>query len=379
VLGTERRDPDVGALNAILGTTLAFVGDFERAAPVLETALVIAEALELPEILSDALIYRAQLYSLTGRPAQARLLYAGAIEIAERHQLNESLRSALNSSGDLAMRFDLPEAAARLQSALEVARRRGGRYAESASSGNLMAVHLFTGRWDEVHRLGTELLHDNENRPGAEDVHHRLAMLHALRGDTDLARASLKRLSAWADSDNLEERNLYRATHVIVLAGEGDHAPALRHAQQLIAETLSNAGADESVRLAWPDALQAALALGRHDDARALIALLADRPPGHIAPYLRAQLARGHALLAIAEDRHDTVEAQFATAIDGLRTLDYPYWLAVTQTDLAAWLVTRGRGDEATAPVGEASAAFQSLGAAPALSRAQTIPAAATA
>jgi tetratricopeptide (TPR) repeat protein len=375
VLGTERLDPDVGALNAALGRVLVSAGDYERAAPALEAALGIAEALELPEVFSDALSIKALLYGATGRPGEARALYAAAIEIAERHQLNESLRFALNSSGDLAMRFDLPEAAARLESALEVARRRGDRYYESLAAGNVMAVHLFTGRWDEVDRLGTALLHDNENRPGCEDVHHRLAMLHALRGDKDAARASLERVTAWADSDDFQESGLYRAAQIIVLAGEGDRASALQHAQQLLADTpTGGAAADESVRLAWSDALQAAVALARLDDARALIDLLADQPPGNIAPYLRAQLARGRALLAIAEDRHDTVEIDFSTAIDGLRTLGYPYWLAVTQTDLAAWLVDQGRHDEATTPLTEATAALASLGAAPALARAQTIP-----
>jgi class 3 adenylate cyclase/tetratricopeptide (TPR) repeat protein len=374
VLEPEGSDPDVGALNASLGRALAFVGEYERAALALENALVIAQALELSEVLGEALTHRAQLHAQTGRMAEARLLFTGAIDIAERHHLSETLQWSLNSGGDLAMRFDLSEAAARFESALVLARRRGDRFSESRAAGNLMAAHLFTGRWDEINRLGTDLLHDNEDRPGLEDLHHRLAMLYALRGEKPAARASLERLTAWADSDDLESRGLCRAAHVIVLAGEGDHEQALHYAQQLVTHTPTTAsGADESVRLAWPDALQGALALERRDDARALIALLGDQPTGHIAPYLRAQLARGKALLAIAEDRHDTVETHFAVAIDGLRTLGYPYWLAVTQTDLAAWLVDQGRGEEASAPLNEASAVFESLGAAPALARAQTI------
>lgn len=76
----------------------------------------------------------------------------------------------------------------------------------------------------------------------------------------------------------------------------------------------------ESVRLGWPATLEAALRLGRLDEARELIVLLADRP-GHVPPYLPAPLARGRALLAIAEDRHDEVEAGLTEAIERCASL----------------------------------------------------------
>ena len=46
VLGADEPEPEVGALNAILGRSLVFAGDYERGRPPLETALEIAEELE---------------------------------------------------------------------------------------------------------------------------------------------------------------------------------------------------------------------------------------------------------------------------------------------------------------------------------------------
>ena len=99
------------------------------------------------------------------------------------------------------------------------------------------------------------------------------------------------------------------------------------------------------------------------------MALLADRPPGHVPPYLRAQLARGRGLLAAASREHDGVEADLTAGIDGLRSLGYRYWLARAQTDLAAWLLDHDRNDDAAPLLSDATATLESLGAAPALAR----------
>ncbi len=113
--------------------------------------------------------------------------------------------------------------------------------------------------------------------------------------------------------------------------------------------------------------------LGRIEDAKALLTLLDARPPGHVPPYLRAQLVRGRALIAAAEGRDDAVERDLRAAIDTFRELDYRYWKAVAQTDLGDWLASREEPREAAALLADASAALLSLGATPALGRAQEL------
>jgi hypothetical protein len=142
----------------------------------------------------------------------------------------------------------------------------------------------------------------------------------------------------------------------------------------MLPRTIQALGAShDSVRDAWPDALDAALALGRLDEGAALVSLLAEQPPGHIPPYLAAQLARGRALVAAADGGHDAVEADLGSAIAGFRELRYPYWLAVTNTDLANWLIGQDRQSEAAPLLDDAIGSLTSLAAAPALARAETL------
>ena len=103
--------------------------------------------------------------------------------------------------------------------------------------------------------------------------------------------------------------------------------------------------------------------------------MLADQPPGHIPPYLRAQLARGRALTAAAGGDHDTVEADLHAAINVFRSLGYLDWLARAQTDLAAWLIDQGRNNNAQEVLGVAISTLETLGAAPALAHARAFKA----
>jgi hypothetical protein len=131
--------------------------------------------------------------------------------------------------------------------------------------------------------------------------------------------------------------------------------------------------ATEAIRFGWPDSVRAALELGRLDDANQLLALLADRPAGHVPPFLAAELARGRGLVAAAEGVHDIVEPSLRSAIDAFGTLSYPYWRGCAEIDLANWLTGQNRGSEAAALLETAIATLQALGAAPALARASQI------
>ena len=373
-LGPDRLDAEVGALNATLGRALVFAGEYERAGPSLDTALVIAQALKLPAVLCEALTNKAIMYQSIGRAEEARYLYVAAIETGERHDLTAALTRAQHNSGNLAMLWDLPDAAQHLEATLALSRRRGDRGSESFGAGSLMVVHMFAGRWAELERLAGELLDGTEVRPEAESVHCPLTLWHGLRGQTQAAQASLDSVAAWARTGDLEMQAIHASLVISVNLAEGHAEKVIEIGPELLRNAISSLGAsNESVRYAWPDTLQAALALDRLDLARSLLALLSEQPPGHIPPYLEAQLVRGRGLVAAAEGQDRAVEADLTAAIGRFRALGYPYWLAVAQTDLAAWLVDHGRGSEATELLDEAVTALASLGAAPALARAQAV------
>ncbi len=180
-------------------------------------------------------------------------------------------------------------------------------------------------------------------------------------------------MAAWQRSENAELRAVHAATTIAVALAEGRVHEALEQGSSLLPGAIAAFGvAHEAVRHAWPDTFQAAIQSGHLERAHAVLSLLATRPRNDIPPYLLAHLLRGQALIAAAEDRHDAVECDLHASIDGFRALGYRYWLAFAQTDLAAWLRSRGRHDEAATPVDEAIEALQAIGAGPALARART-------
>ena len=79
--------------------------------------------------------------------------------------------------------------------------------------------------------------------------------------------------------------------------------------------------------------------------------------------------------MAAARGDHEAAGAELAAAVDGLRALAYPYWLACAQTDLASHLIEQDRGAEAAALLVEAQAALTKLDARPALERARGLDA----
>jgi class 3 adenylate cyclase/predicted ATPase len=370
-------DPDRARLQAALGRVLVFAGELEQAAPVLDEALAAAQALELPDVLAEALINKAILYEYRNRAEEAEALYSAAIRRAEQFDLGEALARASGNLANLSMMWDRPEASEHVETTISANRRRGDRYRESLGAGNLMNVRLLTGRWGDVVQLADGLLTADPDRPGTEYLRHRLVQLLALRGDLAAAAAALGLMSAWADSDDVEVRGLYDVALLALRAAERQGEDALTDFIERLPSVVDMVSlASDVPRDGWPYAFAIALGAGRIGDARTLLDLIADRPRGLVPPYLRAHLARGRALLAAVEDRHETVEADLMVAIDAFAALAYPYWRAVTQTDLAEWLIEQGRDEEAEPLLAEAIDVFEPLGAAPALERARSLSAA---
>ena len=125
--------------------------------------------------------------------------------------------------------------------------------------------------------------------------------------------------------------------------------------------------ANESIRLSFPDAIDAALAMGDLDEAERLVKLLEEQPPGEIPPFLQAQILRVRSLLAAAKGGSDGVETGLLAAATGFSELGYTYWTACAQLGLAEWLSREGRTDEAERLADETADSFERLGTQPML------------
>jgi tetratricopeptide (TPR) repeat protein len=369
VLDADRLDPDVAMLNLQLATTLVFSGRGDEGHLALERALRAAEALALPSVLASALIASAMQSHHHNRYEQIRGLLEAAASLAERNGLNAERMRAQTNLGSLLASRDGPEAESHMLDGLAAARRLGDRGFETVNVANLMELYRTAGRWDEIDRLAGDLP-EAPDRPDDSYVHAQVALLGAMRGDLDAAALHLAATAGWETSDEAEQKAVHAAVVGAVALAEGRVEEALERSTGAVRYALETLGAShEVVRQAWPDAVDAALAAGRLEDAAELVSIVATAPIGYIAPLLRALLPWGRGRLAAARGEHDGVEADLTAAVDAFRELGYPHWLARAQTTLAAWLIERNRADEAVPHLDEAGATLERLGAMPGLAR----------
>ncbi len=374
ILGAERVDAEVARLHAVLGHAFLYRGEDERAGASLETALRFAQELALPEVQSGALIDKGLMCLQDNRPDEARALLGAALEIAERHELIERAHNALGNSGMLGMQWDQPGADRQFVRALALARRLGDRFRESISAGNLMFLHVLSGQWDEAETMAPGLLEELEDRPGVEYVRWPLAVLHTLRGELPEAREDLAGMVGWEVSDDEDLGSTHTSVAISLALTEGRPEQALELGRRMLPAATAALGAShDAVRHGWSFTLEAAIELGREEDSRSLLALLEEQPPGHVPPFLRAQLVRGHGLVAAAAADHAPAEAQLLRALESFRTLAYPYWVARAQIDLAACLLGQDRSAQAQTLLADAATTLQALGAQPALVRAREL------
>ena len=367
-------DRDAARLNVELGVALLAAGRPREAVEPLERALDLAQALELPHVLAGALTFKAQVCVALSRSREARILFAGAIELCREYGFSDRLLIVQLNSGDFLRKLDLPGAAEQTGDALATARRVGSRVYESVAASNLMRVWEYTGAWDDVERLGTELLESGPERPGVEYIHLGLALVAAFRGDAQVAGRHLDGMSPWRHSEANEARWTYTACQATIALVAGDPAAALDGLSGAMGNIIAAEGVSSPAsRIGFPTAIEAAVAVGEVGQATALLRLLAEVPPGHVPPFLRAERARGEGLVAALVGDTVTARARFGAAIEELTSLGYPYWLARAQTGLARVLIDDDRSGEAQPVLDEAVAELRKLRAAPALAVAEAL------
>jgi tetratricopeptide (TPR) repeat protein len=375
-VNTESLPPVVVAeLQAYAGTALAFTEHPDEAHERLDAALVLSQQYELAEPLAIALNLKALLLAKEGRVEEARLLLEGSLAVAKRHAL-EFESTAENNLAVFLVLHDLAGAEEHLHAALGLARRLGARQTEAVFADSLMNVLITLGRFDEAEELGTDVLASSDfPYPGTFYLHLLLGYLDALRGRLESARQHFGHVERPAETAELQSRVFYGFAASVLAFAKGDFRTALDEARQALAAPGSNQGLEglAALRECLPVAIDAALALQAIEEAEKLVDVVAARPPGATPLFLRAQLHRACALVSAARGDTGDVEAGLEAAEKGFRDLNYPYWTARVQLDLAEWLARQGRLDESARIATEAAAAFETLGAAPMLAHARAL------
>jgi class 3 adenylate cyclase/tetratricopeptide (TPR) repeat protein len=367
----------IASLEQQLGTNLWYTGRPQEVAEPIDHALTLAQHWELPETLARALQMKGYLYFGEGRVAEAFLYMEASLETARANGLVRVEMGTENLITDLWMCFDRPGAEEHCLAGLALARRRGARGAEMSLTGNLMYVLTVAGRFDEADRRAHELLASSSGDVGLDVqlLHARLCFLAALRGDVQQARIHFALCRDFADTEDVQNMAEDAGLVAAVALAEGDHRRALEAANKALDIGINNLRlpSHESVRAAFPDGVDAALALGDLDAIDRMVALFADRPPGAVPLFLRMQVRRARALAAAERGDNSEVEQDLRGAEAVMADLGYRYWQARVQLDLAEWLARQGRPDEALAIAGAAAATFEELRVGPMLARARAV------
>ena len=367
VISRDDPDPDLAFLLNRLGGAHFFAGDLERAADLTGRALDLSEALQLPDQLVRGWTTKSYLLSLA-HPEEARGLINLALETALKHELYPMAASAYGNASDLALHRDrYAESVTLLEQGLELARRIGNRPQEWFALSELTYSLTMLGRWHEALSRFGELPEEQLGLStsligpvaGVLEIY-----LH--RGQLDEARQLLARFEMLSHSGDTQAESCYRAALAAVRLAEGDQRAALAAAEQAFATRESQGVTSQNVKLGFLHALDAALALGDHSKANALLETVEALPPGLSAPFLDAIAHRFRAHLAGADPGADR---RFTAAEAQLRAIELPFHLAVVQLEHAEWLHRQSRDTDAELFLAEARDTFEGLEATPWLQR----------
>jgi class 3 adenylate cyclase/tetratricopeptide (TPR) repeat protein len=372
-LAVLRTEPDADTVKAleVLALLEPLRGNDAAAELASAEALALAQDLDLPDAtLAQLFITRGIGHGFAGRHAQALANVREGLRLAERAQDNLATSRALLNLGDVLLTTSAREAAEASRSAGAQARRRGNPYMLSNATCNLMQALLVLGEWDEIEHVYA-MASDLE---GADSVllAYGVVLLRSFRGDTAGLAPLLPAMEQWQDAEDPQDASEAATALAAAAACSGDHAGALRHAEQALAHAPTLGTRHDGVRWAWSLAAEAAFSLGRPNEVGRLLEWLDDRPPGQIPRVLRAERMRFRARSKV--ERNEPAAAAFDEAITALREVGSPYHLAVGLLDSAEHLVATRSVEAAALRLAEAQAIALGLGAAPLLERAGRIP-----
>jgi class 3 adenylate cyclase/tetratricopeptide (TPR) repeat protein len=361
-LETAGASPDIAPVAAQLGRYLYFSGEDERALPYLERALTLAEALDQPETLAEAMNTKGIiLFNPLQRPREGTILLQGALAVALEHDLHSAALRAYNNLG--AFFWVLGEFRALIanaERALQLARRVGDRQWESTFEAGPTGPLMMLGLWDETlsRAAEAEALAVNEFVRG---LLLQVAPIYLHRGDLDAVRRLLAENESAARSENASWAAVYALTEAMLHGAEGRRDEAVAAADRALATRAQAAGSQALIRF---EAIDVIGDFADDEKLRELLDILDELHPGEQGTFLRAQRARFRARLP----EHDP-DIEFATAERLFVEAEMPFYVAVTRVERAERLIAEGRGDEARPLLEQARETFEELRARPWLER----------
>jgi tetratricopeptide (TPR) repeat protein len=364
VLADDGPDADLAALAAELGRLRYFLGDLDACMDRVERALDIAEALFLPEVLSQALNTKQLVLITTGRHEEALALLQRAEAIAREHDLGEALQRALiNLAFHWASRDAHYEAKRVDLQGLELARKRGDREIETMFLMHMVANEAWIGEWDEALRYAAEF---SDPLPIPYARLQNLPVIHAHRGDLEAARALLDADAAAETFGEVQVHVVHALVEGTVLRAEGRPREAQIALERALAERSKMGVRHPFTKLAMVEAVDAAFDLDEVDRVSEALDDWESLAPAYRGPFLEGHLALFRGLLALRQGDDGGVDDLFARAETAFRGIGVPFYLGRALLEHGEWLSQVGGG---AAELDEAHEIFTKLDARPWLER----------
>jgi class 3 adenylate cyclase/tetratricopeptide (TPR) repeat protein len=363
-LAGEEPDADLATLAAQLARLLMIADRHDEALARNETALDIAEALELPDVFSYALNTKGAIVGKRGRRQEGLLLVRHSLEVALAHGLSEAALRAYNNIAAQALLLDgIDDALEAERHGLALARRVGDRVNEFRFRSALAGALVLTGRWDGAE---PELAALEQEQPWVASLR---IPIHLARGELAEARHAYEAALPQRDPAQLEAEAIYFADEGSVLLGERRYPEALVAARRALVLSNRISVLAFGLKKAIVVGLEAAFALGDETTVDELLALIEAAPPGHSSPQLRAIGARYAARRGARRGDEATPDAGFAAAEELYGSARLPLELAETQLEHAEWLLAQSRTEDAVPLLVDARETFERLRAKPLLER----------
>jgi class 3 adenylate cyclase/tetratricopeptide (TPR) repeat protein len=350
-------EPELAILAARLSNGYWFAGDLARATERVEQALDLAEALGLPEPLAIALRTKGVLAATRGHRQEFLALVKHSLQVCLDEDLPDDASVAYFVLSDDSFRRDrYDDALAYLQEGLELCRRVGTRPGEWSFLAETTYPLFMRGRWDEALSVMEELT-EEQARSGGMFLSLLTGVLeiHLARGHLDEADRLFGRFAGLQESADVQDQACLASATAALRRAEGRFQEALEAGTAAAEVGKTLAVGHQAIEQGLVEAIESALALAEHEQARELIATIEAIPPGARPPYLEAQAKRFRARLERDAAGLETAAARF-------RELGIQFWLAVTLLEHAE---LTGNEDSRT----EAREIFERLGATPWLER----------
>ena len=295
VAGLPDESAEQAAVLAVLGSHLAFSGDFEQALAATESALAIAEPLEDWQTVVRGFNTLANVRERSGRVEESTALRERALKIALAHDLTADALRSYNNLANGPLQHDRFQDACDIASpGLALAKARGHRDSEQYLALMVATANVGLGRWDMALELAGTL--DATGALTRLGYLPSLARIQAARADTEMLQSTLELAVAEEGSSNTEYGPSATVARAIALNALGRPSEALRAA--LVVAMSGSEVANEDRREAYVEAGLAALALDDQATVERLIEYVAELPPAMRSPLLRAGAARFGGLLA---------------------------------------------------------------------------------